>query len=85
MTAALNNAFIREVEQMSRFQAQTHKLTSKCWDLCVDNPETTRLSSRSETCLKNCVERFIDINNFITNRFAIDSLVERQSKNSSFD
>ncbi|XP_052130086.1 mitochondrial import inner membrane translocase subunit Tim8 A isoform X1 [Frankliniella occidentalis] len=83
MTAAFNDDFVRQVEQMSRFQEQTHKLTSKCWDLCVDKPET-RLGSRSETCLKNCVERFIDINNFITNRFE-KSLMEKRSSDTSFD
>ncbi|XP_034247534.1 mitochondrial import inner membrane translocase subunit Tim8 A-like [Thrips palmi] len=83
MTSAFNDDFVRQVEQMSRFQEQTHKLTSKCWDLCVEKPET-RLGSRSETCLKNCVERFIDINNFITNRFQT-SLMDRQAGDTSFD
>ncbi|MCL4147449.1 UNVERIFIED_CONTAM: hypothetical protein GTU68_036071 [Idotea baltica] len=40
-----------------------------CWDTCSVAPES-KLSSRTETCIGNCVERFIDSSLFITNRFA---------------
>jgi len=30
----------------------------------------TKLDGRTETCLQNCVERFIDVSLLITNRFA---------------
>ncbi|KAG7166481.1 Mitochondrial import inner membrane translocase subunit Tim8 A-like, partial [Homarus americanus] len=34
---------------------------------CMDRP-STRLESRTEGCITNCVERFIDANNFVANR-----------------
>lgn len=39
-----------------------------CWDKCVEKP-ASKLDGRTEACLKNCVDRFIDVSFFITNRF----------------
>lgn len=44
-----------------------HNLTDICWDICVDHPGT-RLEPKTQKCMVNCVERFIDTTNFITNR-----------------
>ncbi|XP_013884737.1 mitochondrial import inner membrane translocase subunit Tim8 B [Austrofundulus limnaeus] len=58
-----------EIEQhKAQFQAQVHNFTDVCWDKCVDSPGS-RLDHRTETCLVNCVERFIDTTLSITNRF----------------
>nr|DAA34771.1 TPA_inf: mitochondrial import inner membrane translocase subunit TIM8 [Amblyomma variegatum] len=46
-----------------------HRLNEICWDKCVDKPGA-KLDGRTETCLSNCVERFIDTSLSITNRFA---------------
>lgn len=35
----------------------------------MDKPGA-KLDSRTETCITNCVERFIDVSLLITNRFA---------------
>lgn len=48
---------------------QIHKMNDLCWETCVGTPGS-RLDSRTETCISNCVERFIDSSLFITNRFA---------------
>lgn len=47
---------------------QVHTFTDVCWDKCVDSPGS-KLDYRTETCLQNCVERFIDTTLAITNRF----------------
>uniref|UniRef100_A0A3B5L6E9 Mitochondrial import inner membrane translocase subunit n=1 Tax=Xiphophorus couchianus TaxID=32473 RepID=A0A3B5L6E9_9TELE len=47
---------------------QVHSFTDVCWDKCVDSPGS-KLDYRTETCLQNCVERFIDTTLTITNRF----------------
>lgn len=37
----------------------------------------TKLDSRTETCLNNCVDRFIDVSLLVTNRFA--KLIQQQA------
>ncbi|CAG0893605.1 unnamed protein product [Darwinula stevensoni] len=44
-----------------------HNLTEQCWDVCMDKP-SSRLDSKTENCIVNCVERFIDTNTFVINR-----------------
>lgn len=53
--------------EKAKFQLLVHNLTETCWDKCVDKP-SSRLDSKTETCLHNCVQRFIDSSNFIINR-----------------
>uniref|UniRef100_A0A131X8D5 Mitochondrial import inner membrane translocase subunit n=1 Tax=Hyalomma excavatum TaxID=257692 RepID=A0A131X8D5_9ACAR len=61
--------FLAVEQQKAQFQAQVHRLNEICWDKCMDKPGT-KLDGRTETCLSNCVERFIDTSLSITNRFA---------------
>ncbi|RVE50435.1 hypothetical protein evm_004972 [Chilo suppressalis] len=44
-----------------------HGLTDTCWDTCMGRP-SMRLDSKTEVCIMNCVERFIDATTFITKR-----------------
>nr|CAD7428407.1 unnamed protein product [Timema monikensis] len=60
--------FIEIETQKQKFQFLVHGLTDICWELCIDKP-SSRLDNKSEHCLKNCVERFIDCSNFVLNRF----------------
>ena len=62
-------------EQKAKFQLQVHHFTDVCWDKCMDKTGN-KLDSRTETCLVNCVDRFIDTTMFITNRFA--DLIQKQ-------
>lgn len=45
---------------------------------------TNRLEKKTETCLTNCVNRFIDASNFIINRMEKEgeALMSKQSKDS---
>ncbi|KAL7981617.1 mitochondrial import inner membrane translocase subunit Tim8 B [Vipera latastei] len=56
-------------EQRARLTAQVHTFMEVCWEKCVDKPGS-KLDSRTETCLANCVNRFIDTTLSVTNRFA---------------
>jgi len=60
-------SFIEQENQKQRFQAVVHSLTDQCWDLCSPSI-SSRLDGKSETCIANCVERFIDSSNFIINK-----------------
>lgn len=54
---------------MTLFTLQIHNFNEICWDKCIDKPGN-KLDSKSEICLQNCVDRFIDTSLLITNRFA---------------
>lgn len=49
---------------------QVHKLTEHCWDKCVNDKLTSRFDGKTETCITNCVERFIDASVVIAQRFS---------------
>ncbi|KAG7309194.1 hypothetical protein JYU34_005121 [Plutella xylostella] len=49
------------------FQVLVHGLTDTCWETCMGRP-TARLEPKTEACMMNCVERFIDATTFITKR-----------------
>ncbi|XP_003740259.1 mitochondrial import inner membrane translocase subunit Tim8 [Galendromus occidentalis] len=59
---------LRVEQQKAQLQARIHSLTDMCWDKCMDKP-STRLDDRTETCLTNCVERFLDTSVAIATRF----------------
>ena len=59
--------FLESETQKQRFQQLVHSLTDQCWDTCMGNPGQ-KLDRKTETCLVNCVERFIDTSNFVVNR-----------------
>ncbi|KAK2576064.1 hypothetical protein KPH14_007402 [Odynerus spinipes] len=61
--------FLMVEKQKAQFNAQIHEFNDFCWDKCIDKPGN-KLDSRTETCLNNCVDRFIDVSLLITNRFA---------------
>ncbi|KAF4435140.1 mitochondrial import inner membrane translocase subunit TIM8 [Fusarium austroafricanum] len=55
--------FLANEQQRSQIQAQTHSLTQMCWKKCVPgNIKNSKLDKSEETCLANCVERFLDVN-----------------------
>ena len=60
-------SFIEIQQQKSQFNLLVHDLTEKCWDLCMDRP-STKLGPKTETCISNCVERFIDSNVLLTKK-----------------
>ncbi|RLU25972.1 hypothetical protein DMN91_002135 [Ooceraea biroi] len=59
--------FIEAETKKQQFQGLVHELTGICWETCMDKP-SPRLEPKVHKCLVNCVERFIDTTNYITNR-----------------
>lgn len=49
----------------ARMSAQIQSFTIQCWDKCVTGTPSTRFSRSEETCLANCVERFLDTSLFM--------------------
>lgn len=61
-------------EQRAKFQLQVLNFTDTCWDKCIDKPGN-KLDGRTESCLVNCVDRFIDTTLLISKRFS--DLIQR--------
>lgn len=61
--------FLAVEGQKAKFQQHVHNLTEMCWEKCIDKTGA-KLESRQQSCLSNCVERFIDTSNFILNRLS---------------
>ena len=59
--------FLEAETQKQRFHQLLHNLTDQCWDVCMGTPGQ-KLDRKTETCMSNCVERFIDTSNFVVNR-----------------
>ena len=49
---------------------QMHHLNDTCWDICITGGFSSSLSGREETCITNCVDRFVDVTLHITNRYS---------------
>ncbi|KAK4459628.1 Tim10/DDP family zinc finger-domain-containing protein [Cladorrhinum samala] len=60
--AELRQFFANE-EQKTKIQSQTHALTELCWKKCVtSNIKNGALDKNEQSCLANCVDRFMDVN-----------------------
>jgi import inner membrane translocase subunit TIM8 len=61
--------FIQIETEKQKLQGVIHQLNEKCWDQCMDGVKpSTKLEGRSQDCIRNCVERFLDSNIMITRR-----------------
>jgi len=54
--------------QKAQLMTQIHAVNDVCWETCIGSVGSS-LSSRDQTCLSNCTNRFIETTLFITNRF----------------
>ncbi|CAL8074113.1 unnamed protein product [Orchesella dallaii] len=68
--------FIAMEQQKQQLRATIQNLTDTCWEKCLPGNPGSRLDSKTEACLENCVHRFFDVTVMIANRFA--SALQRQ-------
>ncbi|KAH9982724.1 hypothetical protein BGW80DRAFT_42637 [Lactifluus volemus] len=77
-------AFLEREQAQARVQQAIHTFTSMCWDKfknqlklssspghwrrCITGTPSTRFSRSEESCLANCVERFLDTSLFMVKR-----------------
>lgn len=70
--------FVQRISHfISVFLLQIHEFNEICWERCIDTP-SSKLDSKTETCLANCVDRFIDTSLLVTSRFA--QLLQKSSE-----
>ncbi|KAF9015356.1 Tim10/DDP family zinc finger-domain-containing protein [Cyathus striatus] len=70
--------FLEQQQTQAKFHARVHSLTSMCWDKCVTGTPSTSFSRSEESCLQNCVGRFLDSSIYIVKQ------VERQREQQVF-
>ncbi|XP_034250059.1 mitochondrial import inner membrane translocase subunit Tim8 B-like [Thrips palmi] len=68
---------LQQLTALSELQAQVVEFTDVCWDKCMGTPGA-KLDAKTQTCMQNCVERFLDVTMFVTNRFA--QIVEKSQQ-----
>ncbi|EDW81991.1 uncharacterized protein Dwil_GK25366 [Drosophila willistoni] len=61
--------FVMLEKQKAQMNAQIHEFNEICWEKCVGKTGN-KLDHSTETCLCNCVDRFIDTSVFIARRFS---------------
>ena len=54
---------------LTQIRSQIRKLNNLCFVQCVEKP-SSKLESKQENCINNCIGRFLDSNGFIAQRFA---------------
>ncbi|KIW51548.1 hypothetical protein PV05_10258 [Exophiala xenobiotica] len=55
--------FIQTETQKSNIQKTVHELTETCFKKCIAGSISSgKLASKEETCMSNCVNRFMDSN-----------------------
>lgn len=55
--------FLSNEGQKTQVQKTVHDLSETCFKKCITSSITTgKLASREESCMTNCVERFMDSN-----------------------
>lgn len=54
-----------QIQQDFSLYFQMFEFNDVCWEKC----QSDKVDSKTETCLSNCVNRFIDVSLFITNRY----------------
>ncbi len=65
--------FIAATEEKLRFQQVILSLTDQCWDKCMTGTPGQKLDRKTEQCFVNCVQRFVETNHYVANRFAKQS------------
>ncbi|KAH3688552.1 hypothetical protein WICPIJ_000473 [Wickerhamomyces pijperi] len=59
--------FIESENSKAKVQTSIHQFTDLCFKQCVQNLQDSQLSSAEESCLKGCVNAFLDVNIKVVN------------------
>ncbi|KAI5475984.1 mitochondrial import inner membrane translocase subunit TIM8 [Pseudohyphozyma bogoriensis] len=60
-------SFLEQEQTKAKLQSSIHTFTDMCWDKCITGSIGGRFSRGEESCLVNCVDRFLDTSMFIVN------------------
>lgn len=65
--------FIESENSKTKVQTSIHQFTNLCFKNCITSVNNGQLSPQEESCLSNCVNRFLD-----TNIKVVQSLQQQQ-------
>jgi len=68
--------FLAFEQEKARMRAQIQTMTDLCWDKCMGQP-SSKMENKTESCLDNCAQRFVDVSLLVTQRFA--TMLQRQA------
>ena len=77
----MNSQQVQQLSQSHKFSQVINSLTDQCWDICISNPGHS-LDNKTQRCLTNCVERFLDTARFVSGKLEAKSLEISQSSSS---
>ncbi len=64
--------FLELQSRQAQLASQAMQFTDLCWEKCVEKPGNKTIGngsdSKVDTCLVNCVERFLDTTEYIIKR-----------------
>lgn len=60
--------FLMKEQQQEIFRTAISKMTDTCWEKCFPGAPSKSLDGKTENCITNCVERFIDTSLHLTQR-----------------
>ncbi|KAI4528692.1 hypothetical protein K523DRAFT_232116 [Schizophyllum commune Tattone D] len=60
--------FLEKEQATARMNQSIHTFTKMCWKKCMTSTPSTRLSSSEQSCLQNCVDRFLDSSLFMVKK-----------------
>ncbi|KAF9270417.1 hypothetical protein L218DRAFT_993035 [Marasmius fiardii PR-910] len=58
-------SFLEKEQTQAKLHSTIHNFTTMCWDKCITGTPSTRFSRGEESCLMNCVDRFLDSSIFL--------------------
>ena len=59
---------LQVAQETNSMMTQMHHINEVCWDICITGNPSSSFSGREQSCLPNCVDRFVDTTLLITNR-----------------
>lgn len=80
--ANIDPHFLRQIQkenERKKFNATVHMLTEQCWEIC-DIPVNRPFDGKTQKCLSNCVDRFIDSSTIVTKHMLSSQGKKTESK-----
>lgn len=75
--------FLEREQAHARLSESIRKLTGMCWDKCITGTPGSRFARGEESCLANCVDRFLDSSLFVVNQVQRQQQQLQQAQGSS--
>ncbi|KAI9572786.1 hypothetical protein HD554DRAFT_2014561 [Boletus coccyginus] len=83
-TISISQKEIQTALVQGQRQAQAHSqllaFTSMCWDKCVTGTPGSRFARSEETCIVNCIDRFVDASEYLVGQIQRQQQLQQAQK-----